>query len=252
MKYGIQKHHESPDKSAATLVLKAFGWSLIFLLLMQLFSLRTSALSIDPKPGNRKNYTKLKSRKFQQHYLELAGGYGIWSHTFQAGMDSQQPTIDISATYGKESTPFSLMMGYMFHTAFQQEIFLFKPRNIYGAIKLSLLEAMGKKSLFDPYALLGISYWQGVLTDDVYDGIINYQEKVEKDQGIAGLMGIGVTYRVKRYRFGPQFTYHMAGTGQYLAGGFEKQDIGASYMTITLKASYRFNLGNSTGCPTYK
>ena len=209
-------------------------------------------ISAEPWPGQKKSIAKQKAKQFQQYYLELAGGYGIWSHTFQAGMQSQQPSIDVSASIGKVGSPFSLLIGYTFHTAFQQEIFLFKPKNTYGAIKVSLLEALGEKSRFDPYIFGGATYWQGILTDDVYDGIISYQSKEEKDQGFGGVMGTGVTYRINRLEIGPQFTYFMAGTGQYLAGGFEKQDISASYMTVVLKASYRFTTRKGVGCPTYK
>ena len=134
----------------------------------------------EPGPVYKKPINRQKA-KFQQHYLELAGGYGIWSNTFQAGMDPHQSSIDISITYGNEQSPFSLIVGYTFHTTFKQEIFLFKPSNVYGGLKFSLLKAIGRRSKFDPYALAGVSYWQGTLTDDVYDGIMNYPEKAEKD-----------------------------------------------------------------------
>ena len=222
--------------------------SMICCLVLLLSLLKIQA---DPGPGFRKPIHRQKA-KFQQHYLELAGGYGIWSHTFQAGMNPHQSSIDISITYGNQQSPFSLVAGYTFNTAFKQEIFLFKPSNVYGGLKFSLLKALGKKSRLDPYALAGVSFWQGTLTDDVYDGIINYQEKAEKDYGMGGIIGAGITYRIKRFHVGPQFIYHLAGNGQYLAGGFEKQEISPSYSTLLLRAGYRFNFRKGAGCPTYK
>ncbi len=214
--------------------------------------LSKSQIQADPRPGFKKPIYRQKA-KFQQYYLELAGGYGVWSHTFQAGMAPHQSSIDISVTYGSLQSPFSLIAGYTFHTSFKQEIFLFKPSNGYAGLKFSLLRALGIKSRLDPYTLAGVTYWQGTLTDDVYDGIINYQEKAEKDYGLGGIVGVGVSYRIKKFHLGPQILYHLAGNGQYLAGGFETQEISPSYITLLLKAGYRFNFKKGlAGCPTYK
>jgi hypothetical protein len=209
--------------------------------------------SSDPKPGFKYPVSaKQKSKRFQQRYLDISGGYGIWSKSWQAGMEPYNAPVDISVTYGKKDHPLALQAGYFFNTSFSQDIFLFKPRNLYVAVKLSVLEFLGQESRFDPYVIAGVSGWEGVLTDNVYDGIITYQQKIERDYGISALIGTGISYQVNRFRIGPQFNYFAGGHGYYLAGGFEKQKVSTSHMAVMLKVSYRLHLKNFTGCPTYK
>ena len=218
-----------------------------------LFSAEVLMATTDPQPGLKYPVSaKQKNKRFHQRYLDISGGYGIWSKSWQAGMEPYRAPIDISVTYGKKGYPLALQAGYFFNTSFTQDIFLFKPRNLYVGIKLSILETLGQESRFDPYVIAGVSGWEGILTDNVYDGIITYQQKIERDYGISALIGTGISYQINRFKVGPQFNYFSGGHGYYLAGGFEKQKVSASHMAVILKISYRLHLKNFTGCPTYK
>ncbi|MGI9545414.1 MAG: hypothetical protein ACR2MX_19285 [Cyclobacteriaceae bacterium] len=249
----LETHLPKPEKVS--------NYVLMVILLLSgilvLTSIESIAASTDPGPNYKKllkQRRKASKQKFTQRYLEIAGGYGIWSHTFQAGMASHQQPIDLSVSYGKAHQPFSFQIGTTVHTGFAQDIFVFRPKNVYAGIKLSLLKALGQdQKRMDPYMMAGVTGWEGVLTDQVYEGIVNYEKKKEKDRGIGAVVSIGALYHYKRFRFGPQFSYYLSGNGQYLAGGFEKQNINSSYMTIMVKAGYRIDLnGKGSPCPSYK
>gem|GEM_PF-5938189 len=206
----------------------------------------------DPGKNYQKRQKKLRNRH-AQHYLEIAGGYGVWTRTFQAGMSSNAQPLDLSVLYGADHSAYAVRVGATLLTDFSQDIFLFKPRFAYTGVQISWLKLLGQDSRFDPFVFGGVAVWQAGLTDGVYDGIISYDEKKENDQGIGAVISTGFNYLLKsNWRLGVEVKYHHANPGDYLAGGFEPQKINPSYLAALVKVSYRLPLqGKGATCPSY-
>lgn len=187
----------------------------------------------------------------QNKFLSVNGAMGLWYHSNQPGMDPYQFPIDISVNYGNRNKPISYIGGFIFNTAFSQDIYVLKPRFLYLGIKY--VPEINTPEWMEPYIAGGAAGWETILTDENYDGIINYQNKVERDRGIAGFARAGIDFKFNNFKIGPQFTYLLAQNGEYLAGAFEKRPINPGFMMLSLKIGYTFNLSGKSGmpCPSY-
>lgn len=178
--------------------------------------------------------------------------WGLWQQPVQAGMAALRSPHDLFLEYGWDNKPLSLIGGASINTGHTQDIFIFKPTIAYLGIKytpsLQLLP-----DWLSPYLAGGIIGWEAILTDENYDGIVNYQHKEEVDRGIGAFFRAGIDMRYKNFTLGPSFTYFGSQNGQYLAGAFEKQPINPGFFTIGINLGYRFSFKKYKGteCPTY-
>ncbi|MGK7393319.1 MAG: hypothetical protein ACNS62_02060 [Candidatus Cyclobacteriaceae bacterium M3_2C_046] len=205
-----------------------------------------------PKPKKPKpNFNRLVNATGQR-FIILRAGLGLWYQSHQPGMMSHQNPWDVQLEYGSGGGPLSYIGGYNFHTTFAQDIYLLKPSMAYLGLKYT--PSLPKlPQWINPYLAGGLAAWQTILTDENYDGIINYQHKVEKDQGIAGFIQAGVDFNYRKFVFGPQVTTFIAQNGSYLAGTFEKQAINPGYYYLGIHLGYRFSLKRTgrIACPSY-
>jgi len=167
-------------------------------------------------------------------------------------MANHRNPLDVQLEYGSDSGPLSYIGGYTSNTTFAQDIYLLKPRMAYLGLKYSP-SFPAIPDWISPYLAGGIAGWQTILTDENYDGIINYQHKAEKDRGASGFIQAGVDFNYKNFIFGPQVTTFIAQNGAYLAGTFEKQAINPGFYYLGIHLGYRFSLqkNRALACPSY-
>lgn len=178
--------------------------------------------------------------------------WGLWQQPIQPGMNALRNSQDFYLEYGWDRKPLSLIGGASFNTAHTQDIFVFKPNLVYLGVKYTpAIKTL--PAWVSPYLAGGITGWEAVLTDENYDGIVNYQHKEEVDRGLGGFVRAGISMRYKNFSLGPEFTYFGAQNGEYLAGAFEKQPINPGFFTFGINLDYRINFKKYSGtqCPTY-
>ena len=234
------------------------GWFVFVLMFISLKTFASDGKNLPGGPGNKNRYGKnkiygIRTKNIGDPYLEVGAGYGLWYQSHQSRMENYRNPIEAFVEYGRTGRPLSYQLGVNLNTAFAQEIFVLKPRLVFAGAKYTLPDISSLNNLrVHPYGTAGIVGWQTNLTDRVYPGIVSYEFKTEKDTGVGAYGGAGISFKYKRLTLSPQFTYYLTGTGQYLAGAFEKQDINTGYMTATIRLSYRFTFrANKVVCPAY-
>ena len=185
-------------------------------------------------------------------YLTISAGAGIWYLSGQEGMENRHIPYSLSLEYGRTSFPVSLFAGTFFHTTFNIDHFLLNPNNFLLGLQYTPLRGTPVSKKFNIYAIGGINLSYSTFTEELYPGIINYENKIEKKTGAGIGAGIGMGYRYKSWEIKPVL-YYFTGHSDFFAGHFTEQSFNTGSMQLHLSLAYKiiFNKNNRT-CPVYK
>lgn len=199
---------------------------------------------------------KNKIRNSSEHlrglpYSSVSAGAGVWYKSNQMGMTNRAIPYSVMLEYGRTSFPVSIIAGTFFHTTFSIDQFLINPNNFLAGLQYAPMEGSGVPRKLHLYLVGGVNICYSRFTEEIYPGIISYENKLERKTGTGLGAGIGMGYRFKSFEIKPMLFYFTGHAG-FLAGHFteQKYSTGSFQLHFTLSRRFIFNKNNRT-CPVY-
>lgn len=183
-------------------------------------------------------------------YLSLSAGAGIWSMPLQEGMGKRFIPYSVLLEYGRTSYPLSIIAGIFFHSTYNLDYFLLNPNYLLLGMQYAPLKGKRISKKINAYVTGGLNLSYSRFTEELYPGIINYENKVEKKTGAGLGAGLGMGYHLKSLEI-KSMLFYFTGQADFLAGHFTPQKFNTGSLQLHLMLSYRFIFKNNT-CPAYK
>ena len=190
--------------------------------------------------------------QFQQLYV--GGGISPLHKSAQSDFQNLSRPYDVFLGYQRGNL--GIRADYRWNGQYQKENFSFALRSYELSLTYSLKELLRQAKL-DPYMRIGASKWRNDFTTEGYPGITDYELKIETHKGYGVIAAIGASYPVRNFAFGIEAQYSKNGNAQFIAGGFEPQNLLSDQMMLTAFARYRlpFRISSSGGidieCPSF-
>lgn len=187
---------------------------------------------------------------------QLYVGAGLAPIHYSGQADFNPFKMPMEGFIGYKQNSLGLRLNYNWQAAYQKDRFSFSNSYFSTTITYNLSTLMGL-TIISPYLRAGFSSWKTEFTTEGYPGIEDYELKIEQDKGIGIISAIGITYPIRDYALGLEFQYAKNGNSQFIAGGFEPQNLLSDNMSVMLIAQYNFILnknsiyGQVASCPKF-
>ncbi len=181
-------------------------------------------------------------------FLRLGAGIAPLHRSLQPGMTPRAMPADIFVEAGKSGSRLSYALAYNNFGAWQEPLYRLSSSHLSLQLHFNLKQSRNLRF----YSFAGISHWRAALQLRPYPGIVNYEYKVEEQQGIGVTGGVGAGWQVSRnLELGSRATVQ-AGQGGFLAGGFDPQTVQAGSLQMSVYLAWTFNFGKpGIQCPVF-
>lgn len=185
------------------------------------------------------------------HYMAVSLGAAGWYSSMQVGMLNQKLPYSIKIDYGRSESPFGINLGLNMLSTYIYEDFLLNPNHLSLSITYRPFKVINKSN-FRLYTFGGANLSYSRFTEQKYSGVVNYENKVEKNFALGWQAGLNITYKYRNMEIGPSFVYYIS-KANFLAGYFNKQtyNTGSLQLNVLLKYNIVFDK-NKNVCPAYK
>lgn len=194
---------------------------------------------------------KYRDRLNGLRYMNVSAGAGVWSESLQSGMEHRMIPFSAISEYGRTSLPYAFFAGTIFRNTYSQERFLLNPNCFFAGMEYLPLQKNKISEKLNVYCMGGVNLCYTRFTEEIYPGIINYENKVERKTKPGLMAGLGVGYRLGSIEVRPSL-FWFNGEAGFLAGHFGEQKFSTGSVQAHLMISYRFVFDrNNRSCPVY-
>lgn len=198
------------------------------------------------KPDTQKKY---RGHQFGQEYLTVSAGTGLWSQSWQPGMERHNVPYSFMAEYGRTSFPISIVAGEVTST-FTIDRFILNPNNFFAGLQYAPFRGKKVADKFNVYLICGLNASYNRFTEEIYPGIINYEYKVERKAGAGIAAAAAAGYRIKSFEIKPAL-FWFTGQSGFLAGHFSEQKFHTGSLQLHIMMSYRIIFNSRNTCPAF-
>jgi hypothetical protein len=154
--------------------------------------------------------------------------------------------------FGRVRYPLSIIVGASIRATYNIDYFLLNPNNMLIGLQYTPLMGTPVSQKFNIYCIGGVNVGLSRFTEDVYPGIIEYENKVESEYGAGIGAGLGFGYKVGSWEIKPVLFY-FTGRAGFFAGHFTEQKFNTGSLQFHLMLNYRITLNrNRKACPVYR
>jgi hypothetical protein len=227
--------------------LKPWEQKSYYLLFIFLTLLPVSIRAIDPgQPNTQKKY---RGHQYGQEYLMVSAGAGMWSQSWQPGMERHNIPFSFMAEYGRTSFPVSIVAGEV-TSNFIIDRFILNPNNFLAGLQYAPLRGKKVAEKFNIYLIGGLNVSYNRFTEEIYPGIVNYEYKVERKTGLGIAAAASAGYRIKAFEIKPVL-FWFTGQSGFLAGHFSEQNFHTGSLQLHIMMSYRIIFNSKNTCPAF-
>ncbi len=190
--------------------------------------------------------------QYQQIYI--GAGLSPVHRSVQSDFSPSLMPYDIFVMYQRDN--YGVRLDYNWNPLYIKENFSFTHDQIELSLTYSVSTLLGLSKV-NPYVRAGATKWRTDFTTEGYPGIVDYQFKVEQDQGYGVIGAIGASYPYRQFAFGIEGQFSKNGNSQFIAGGFESRPLSSDHYRLMVYAQYKLPIhlksknGVRIDCPSF-